>query len=96
MAGDQLVSPECMAVLRSMLQLNPDDRPSIGDLMTTAWFRQQLPKGRLFLALHCWSPHAGALNSVMELKREIQHCLENPPTVQPPRPSLGPPFESDY
>ncbi|KAJ9526452.1 hypothetical protein QJQ45_009926 [Haematococcus lacustris] len=65
-AGYRPVSPDCMAVLRSMLQLNPADRPSIDDLITTAWFQQQLPTAaswlsRVSTASGVWDPQSGQL-----------------------------------
>ncbi|GFH11019.1 hypothetical protein HaLaN_06443, partial [Haematococcus lacustris] len=50
-AGGRPVAPECMALLRSMLQRDPNDRPSIAAIKATSWFKELLPQateGRLF------------------------------------------------
>ncbi|GFH31510.1 protein kinase domain-containing protein [Haematococcus lacustris] len=38
------VSPDCMALLRSMLQRDPDKRLSLAGIMATPWFSVLLPE----------------------------------------------------
>ncbi|KAJ9527652.1 hypothetical protein QJQ45_025932 [Haematococcus lacustris] len=82
-AGGRLVSPDCMALLKSMLQLKPADRPSIAEIIATPWFKELLPKDAINMTRNQlnrerqWAKD-GVLHRHRQPLEEVIDVIENP------------------
>ncbi|KAL6762692.1 kinase-like domain-containing protein [Haematococcus lacustris] len=82
-AGGQPVSSDCMALLKSMLQRDPDKRLSLAGIMATPWFRVLLPEGAIDMTRNQldrerqWAQD-GVLHMHLQPLQEVVDVIMNP------------------